>query len=86
MDLTGNDERAAYESRATYDPRAIEVRRQREWAAREAFRTPPMKADASGIYIKASAPFTSGNVHIGHVRSYHSTISFPLSGPVAISL
>jgi leucyl-tRNA synthetase len=23
-----------------------------------------------GVYIKASAPFTSGNVHIGHVRSY----------------
>ncbi len=22
------------------------------------------------MYIKASAPFTSGNVHIGHVRSY----------------
>ena len=25
---------------------------------------------AAAIYIKASAPFTSGNVHIGHVRSY----------------
>ncbi len=22
------------------------------------------------IYIKPSAPFTSGNIHIGHVRSY----------------
>jgi leucyl-tRNA synthetase len=29
-----------------------------------------MKAEHSGVYIKASAPFTSGNVHIGHVRSY----------------
>ncbi len=69
----------------TYDPRAIERRRQREWEAREAFRAPRLKADRSrgtlaagehprfgqpGVYIKASAPFTSGNVHIGHVRSY----------------
>jgi leucyl-tRNA synthetase len=53
-----------------YDPRAIEQRRQREWTAREAFRTPLLKADQDGVYIKASAPFTSGNVHIGHVRSY----------------
>jgi leucyl-tRNA synthetase len=53
-----------------YDPRAIEQRRQREWTAREAFRTPLLKADQGGVYIKASAPFTSGNVHIGHVRSY----------------
>ncbi|HEV3320660.1 MAG TPA: class I tRNA ligase family protein [Solirubrobacteraceae bacterium] len=84
-----------------YDPRAIELRRQRAWEAREAFRTPRLTADRSGetlasdrsgetlasgehppfdrsqetrasggVYIKASAPFTSGNVHIGHVRSY----------------
>ncbi len=53
-----------------YDARAIERRRQDDWRARDAFRTPPMTAEDSGIYIKASAPFTSGNVHIGHVRSY----------------
>jgi leucyl-tRNA synthetase len=68
-----------------YDPRAIEQRRQRAWESSDAFRTPLLKADRSretlapgehprfgqpGIYIKASAPFTSGNVHIGHVRSY----------------
>jgi leucyl-tRNA synthetase len=64
LDPTGDGGRAAY------DPRAVEVGRQREWAAREAYRTPPMRADESGTYIKASAPFTSGNVHIGHVRSY----------------
>jgi leucyl-tRNA synthetase len=55
---------------AGYDARAIELRRQREWEAREAFRTPPVEEGRTGIYIKASAPFTSGNVHIGHVRSY----------------
>ncbi len=53
-----------------YDPRAIEQRRQRVWESRDAFRTPLLKAQQSGVYIKASAPFTSGNVHIGHVRSY----------------
>jgi leucyl-tRNA synthetase len=53
-----------------YDPRAVEVRRQAEWEARDAFRTPPVEERRKGIYIKASAPFTSGNVHIGHVRSY----------------
>jgi leucyl-tRNA synthetase len=54
----------------SYDPRAIEERRQREWEARDAFRTPAVPEGGAGIYIKASAPFTSGNVHIGHVRSY----------------
>jgi leucyl-tRNA synthetase len=58
------------ETPASYDPRAIEQRRQREWEARDAFRTPPVAEGQKGVYIKASAPFTSGNVHIGHVRSY----------------
>jgi leucyl-tRNA synthetase len=53
-----------------YDARAIEERRQARWRERDAFRTPLLGADDEGIYIKASAPFTSGNVHIGHVRSY----------------
>jgi leucyl-tRNA synthetase len=57
-------------SGAPYEPRALEQRRQREWDARDAFRTPPVEEGRTGIYIKASAPFTSGNVHIGHVRSY----------------
>src|ERR1700684_933171 len=61
-----------------YDARAIEGRRQEAWRAREAFRTPAASeipglsesGEAPGRYIKPSAPFTSGNVHIGHVRSY----------------
>jgi leucyl-tRNA synthetase len=53
-----------------YDPRALETRRQQAWRARDAFRTPALPADRPGLYIKPSAPFTSGNVHIGHVRSY----------------
>ncbi len=53
-----------------YGPRAIELRRQRAWESSDAYRTPLLKGEQSGVYIKASAPFTSGNVHIGHVRSY----------------
>jgi leucyl-tRNA synthetase len=53
-----------------YDPHAVEARRQASWAQRGAFRTPPLAEDRPHLYIKPSAPFTSGNVHIGHVRSY----------------
>jgi leucyl-tRNA synthetase len=53
-----------------YDPQAIEARRQRTWQRRGAFRTPEIGLEASRRYIKPSAPFTSGNVHMGHVRSY----------------
>ncbi|MGA9314015.1 MAG: class I tRNA ligase family protein [Solirubrobacteraceae bacterium] len=55
---------------AGYDPQVIEARRQAEWQAREAFRTPEIAEDRPRKYIKPSAPFTSGNIHIGHVRSY----------------
>jgi leucyl-tRNA synthetase len=53
-----------------YEPHAIEARRQAAWRERDAFRTPPLLEDQPHLYIKPSAPFTSGNVHIGHVRSY----------------
>jgi leucyl-tRNA synthetase len=53
-----------------YDPQAIEARRQAAWSARDAFRTPEPAGGAPRKYIKPSAPFTSGNIHIGHVRSY----------------
>jgi leucyl-tRNA synthetase len=53
-----------------YDPRMIESRRQAAWRARDAFRTPALAEGQPHKYIKPSAPFTSGNIHIGHVRSY----------------
>jgi leucyl-tRNA synthetase len=53
-----------------YDPHAIEASRQAAWSERDAFRTPPLAEEQPHLYIKPSAPFTSGNVHIGHVRSY----------------
>jgi leucyl-tRNA synthetase len=54
----------------SYDPRTLEARRQAAWRERDAFRTPPPADEQAHLYIKPSAPFTSGNVHIGHVRSY----------------
>jgi leucyl-tRNA synthetase len=53
-----------------YEPHAIEARRQAAWRERDAFRTPALSEEQPHLYIKPSAPFTSGNVHIGHVRSY----------------
>jgi len=53
-----------------YEPDAIETRRQAAWRERDAFATPALLDEQQHIYIKPSAPFTSGNIHIGHVRSY----------------
>jgi leucyl-tRNA synthetase len=53
-----------------YDPHAIEAARQAAWRERDAFRTPGIADEQPQLYIKPSAPFTSGNIHIGHVRSY----------------
>jgi leucyl-tRNA synthetase len=57
-------------SRTRYDAHAVEARRQAAWRERGAFRTPPLTDEQPHLYVKPSAPFTSGNVHIGHVRSY----------------
>src|ERR1700756_557160 len=54
----------------TYRPHAIEARRRAAGRGGEAARPPPVQDDLPPLYIKPSAPFTSGNVHIGHVRSY----------------
>jgi leucyl-tRNA synthetase len=56
--------------RTAYEPHEIEARRQAAWRERDAFATPPTIEDRPHLYVKPSAPFTSGNVHIGHVRSY----------------
>jgi len=55
---------------AGYDPAAVEARRQREWRERDAFRTPPPTEGRPDAYVKAVCPFTSGHIHVGHVRSY----------------
>ncbi len=56
--------------RPSYDPHAIEAARQQAWRESDAFRTPEATGERPRKYIKPSAPFTSGNIHIGHVRSY----------------
>jgi leucyl-tRNA synthetase len=53
-----------------YEPGAVEARRQAAWRERHAFTTPALVEEQPHLYIKPSAPFTSGNIHIGHVRSY----------------
>jgi leucyl-tRNA synthetase len=63
-------DRMANTQRPRYEAHAVEARRQAAWRERDAFRTPPTTEDQPHLYIKPSAPFTSGNIHIGHVRSY----------------
>jgi leucyl-tRNA synthetase len=53
-----------------YEPQLIESRRQSAWREQNAFATPTPREGTPRRYIKPSAPFTSGNIHIGHVRSY----------------
>jgi leucyl-tRNA synthetase len=53
-----------------YEPGAVETRRQAAWQRNDAFMTPSPTEGQTSIYIKPSAPFTSGNIHMGHVRSY----------------
>jgi leucyl-tRNA synthetase len=54
----------------SYDPAEIEAARQAEWDVSGAFETPGPAARKAPVYVKPSSPFTSGNLHMGHVRDY----------------
>src|ERR1700742_2327234 len=51
-----------------FDPAVIEAERRAAWAERGDFEAPRPEPDQGRVYVKASSPFTSGNLHMGHVR------------------
>jgi leucyl-tRNA synthetase len=54
----------------TYRPSDIEPKRQRAWREANRFATPAAEQGRTDTYVFASLPFTSGEAHLGHVRSY----------------
>jgi leucyl-tRNA synthetase len=57
-------------NKPNYDPQAIEPARQGAWQERGDFDAPQPKPGQEHVYVKPSSPFTSGNLHMGHVRDY----------------
>jgi leucyl-tRNA synthetase len=53
-----------------YDPAAIEARWQAAWEQRRAFAVPEPADERAPAYVFAGCPFTSGDAHMGHIRSY----------------
>src|ERR1044071_6715749 len=62
--------------RPNFDPQAIEAARQAGWEQRGGFAGPQPGEAQEGVYIKPSSPFTSGNLHMGHVRDYSIGVSY----------
>jgi leucyl-tRNA synthetase len=56
--------------RLNFDPQAIEAARQEAWERRGDFEAPRPDEGRERVYVKPSSPFTSGNLHMGHVRDY----------------
>ncbi|MEX2106260.1 MAG: class I tRNA ligase family protein [Solirubrobacterales bacterium] len=54
----------------SYEAAAIESARQAAWAERGDFEAPRPADGQARVYVKPSSPFTSGNLHMGHVRDY----------------
>jgi leucyl-tRNA synthetase len=54
----------------SYDAERIEPARQAIWERRGDYEAPQPAAGQARVYVKPSSPFTSGNLHMGHVRDY----------------
>jgi len=55
----------------SYDAAQVEAERQTAWIERGDYDAPAPPPDGEhGVYVKSSSPFTSGNLHMGHVRDY----------------
>jgi leucyl-tRNA synthetase len=54
----------------SYDAGRIERARQAAWEERGDFEAPRPAEGQARVYVKPSSPFTSGNLHMGHVRDY----------------
>ncbi|HEX3042262.1 MAG TPA: class I tRNA ligase family protein [Solirubrobacterales bacterium] len=57
-------------TKPNYDPQSIEAARQQSWEQRGDFAAPQPTDGQERVYVKPSSPFTSGNLHMGHVRDY----------------
>jgi leucyl-tRNA synthetase len=58
------------DARPKYDPARIEPERQAAWAEARAYSTPEPGDGQRAVSVTPSSPFTSGNLHMGHVRDY----------------
>jgi leucyl-tRNA synthetase len=54
----------------SYDAGRIEADRQAAWEQRGDYEAPRPAVGQARAYVKPSSPFTSGNLHMGHVRDY----------------
>jgi leucyl-tRNA synthetase len=54
----------------SYDAGRIETARQAAWEQRGDYEAPRPAPGQARAYVKPSSPFTSGNLHMGHVRDY----------------
>jgi leucyl-tRNA synthetase len=54
----------------SYDVGRIEPARQAAWSERGDFEAAKPADGQARVYVKPSSPFTSGNLHMGHVRDY----------------
>ncbi len=58
------------QGKPSYDAGSIETARQAVWRDRGDYDAPRPSAGQDRVYVKPSSPFTSGNLHMGHVRDY----------------